>query len=392
MTEVYRTDDVLATKGIEFEDWNLQQELLMGIVEKGFENPSPIQEEVIPHILFGKDVLVRAKNGTGKTASFLIPYIERIDIDIFNPQVIIIVPTRELALQTSNVAKELGKFIDGFEVVCTTGGGNWQQDILRFKQKVHMVVATPGRLVSFLRRKIIKTNNLIAVVLDEADKLVSTGFREDIANVFTHLPEHETALFSASYPESVGAFVNRFMRSGQDLKKVNLMNELILEGVTQYYGYIDENQKLQCLHFLMTKLQLSQCVIFCNSVRRVELLSRKLTQLDYATFHLHSKMTQHERNRVFQDFRSGKIRFLVASDLITRGIDAPEVNVVFNFDFPSNAATYLHRIGRGGRFGTRAIAVNFVTDRDKITLYEVERELGVEILPLPEVIPVEQYS
>lgn len=281
-----KTSDVTDTRGNEFEEFCLKRELLMGIFEKGWEKPSPIQEAAIPIALVGKDILARAKNGTGKTGAYSIPVLEQIDPTKDYIQALIIVPTRELALQTSQICIELAKHMH-IRVMVTTGGTNLKDDIMRIYQKVQVIIATPGRIFS--------------------------------------------------------------------------------------------------------KLQINQSIIFCNSTQRVELLAKKITELGYCCYYIHAKMQQAHRNRVFHDFRSGLCRNLVCSDLFTRGIDVQAVNVVINFDFPKMAETYLHRIGRSGRFGHLGIAINLITYEDRFDLHRIEKELGTEIKPIPKVIDPALY-
>jgi len=383
-----KTEDVTATKGNDFEDYYLKRELLMGIYEKGFEKPSPIQEEAIPIALAGSDILARAKNGTGKTASFLIPALEKTDTSKNHIQVLILVPTRELALQTSQVAKELGKHMN-VQVMVSTGGTSLKDDIMRLYNTVHILVATPGRVLDLANKGVCDLQHCNTVILDEADKLLSPEFQPLVEQLITYLPkERQILLFSATFPVTVKDFKEKFLRKPYE---INLMEELTLKGITQYYAFVEERQKVHCLNTLFSKLQINQSIIFCNSVNRVELLAKKITQLGYSCFYIHAKMQQAHRNRVFHDFRRGACRNLVCSDLITRGIDVQAVNVVINFDFPKNSETYLHRIGRGGRFGHLGIAINLITYEDRFNLYKIEQELGTEIKPIPPEIDKSLY-
>ncbi|KAK4344923.1 hypothetical protein RND71_035099 [Anisodus tanguticus] len=382
----YRTEDVTATKGNEFEDYFLKRELLMGIYEKGFERPSPIQEESIPIALTGSDILARAKNGTGKTAAFCIPALEKIDQDINAIQVVILVPTRELALQTSQVCKELGKHLK-IEVMVTTGGTSLKDDIMRLYQPVHLLVGTPGRILDLARKGICVLKDCSMLVMDEADKLLSPEFQPSIVQLIRFLPANRQVLmFSATFPVTVKDFKDRYL---QKPYVINLMDELTLKGITQFYAFVEERQKLHCLNTLFSKLQINQSIIFCNSVNRVELLAKKITELGYSCFYIHAKMLQEHRNRVFHDFRNGACRNLVCTgadchlNLFTRGIDIQAVNVVVNFDFPKNSETYLHRVGRSGRFGHLGLAVNLITYEDRFNLYRIEQELGTEIKQIP---------
>ncbi|KAI8572115.1 hypothetical protein RHMOL_Rhmol01G0173500 [Rhododendron molle] len=372
--------DVTATKGNEFEDYFLKRELLMGIYEKGFERPSPIQEESIPIALTGSDILARAKNGTGKTAAFCIPALEKIDQDNNVIQVVILVPTRELALQTSQVCKELGKHLN-IEVMVTTGGTSLKDDIMRLYQPVHLLVGTPGRILDLARKGVCVLKDCSMLVMDEADKLLSPEFQPSVEQLIRFLPAtRQILMFSATFPVTVKDFKDRFLRKPY---VINLMDELTLKGITQFYAFVEERQKLHCLNTLFSKLQINQSIIFCNSVNRVELLAKKITELGYSCFYIHAKMLQDHRNRVFHDFRNGACRNLVCTDLFTRGIDIQAVNVVINFDFPRTAETYLHRVGRSGRFGHLGLAVNLITYEDRFNLYRIEQELGTEIKQIP---------
>jgi len=384
-----KTEDVTATKGNDFEDYFLKRELLMGIFEAGFERPSPIQEESIPIALAGRDILARAKNGTGKTAAYVVPVLERVDSSKGAIQAMILVPTRELALQTSQVCRDLGKHL-GLEVMVSTGGSSLKDDILRLYNTVHIIIATPGRLVDMAQKGVANMSSCSMCCLDEADKLLSPEFQPLIEQLIGFMPtERQILLFSATFPIKVKAFKDRIMRKPYE---INLMEELTLKGVTQYYAFVEERQKVHCLNTLFSKLQINQSIIFCNSVNRVELLAKKITELGYSCFYIHAKMLQAHRNRVFHDFRNGECRNLVSSDLFTRGIDIPSVNVVINFDFPKSAETYLHRIGRSGRFGHLGLAVNLITYDDRFNLYKVEKDLATEIKPIPPIIDKALYA
>uniref|UniRef100_A0A8C8GUB0 RNA helicase n=1 Tax=Oncorhynchus tshawytscha TaxID=74940 RepID=A0A8C8GUB0_ONCTS len=328
-----RTSDVTSTKGNEFEDYCLKRELLMGIFEMGWEKPSPIQEESIPIALSGRDILARAKNGTGKSGAYLIPMLERIDL---------------------------------------------KKDYIQ----VHVVIATPGRILDLIKKGVAKVDRVQMMVMDEADKLLSQDFVVLIEDIISFLAKgRQILLYSATFPISV----QKFMVSSHLQKpyEINLMEELTLKGITQYYAYVTERQKVHCLNTLFSRLQINQSIIFCNSTQRVELLAKKITQLGYSCFYIHAKMMQEYRNRVFHDFRNGLCRNLVCTDLFTRGIDIQAVNVVINFDFPKNAETYLHRIGRSGRFGHLGLAINLITSEDRFNLKSIEDQLVTDIKPIP---------
>jgi ATP-dependent RNA helicase DDX6/DHH1 len=387
-----RTADVTSTKGSSFEDFHLKRELLMGIFQLGWEAPSPIQEEVLPVALLGRSILARAKNGTGKTGAFSIPVVQRVDVSQKCIQAVVLEPTRELALQTSFIIKELGKHL-GLQVMVSTGGTDLKIDLLKLESTVHVIVATPGRILDLGRRGAaincdLRRANI--VVLDEADKLLSEDFLPMCESLLKLVqPNCQKLLLSATFPNTVKVFKDKHM---QDASVVNLMEELTLKGLTQYYAYVEEKQKVHCLNTLFTKLRINQSIIFCNSHTRVELLAKKITELGFSCYYIHSKMQQEDRNKVFHAFREGTVRNLVCSDLFTRGIDIQSVNVVINFDFPKTSETYLHRAGRSGRFGHLGLAINLITQDDRDALFHVERELGTHIDPIPSVIDESLYN
>lgn len=383
-----RTADVTDTKGTEFEDFCLKRELLMGIFEKGWEKPSPIQEESLPISLAGRDIVARAKNGTGKTGAYTIPILEQIDPSKEGIQGLILVPTRELALQTSQIAIELAKHLK-IKVMVTTGGTNLKDDILRLYEKVDLIVATPGRIIDLMEKKVAVMDNCKVLCVDEADKLLSQDFQGMMDKLLSYLPPtRQILLYSATFPVTVGTFTSKYMENAHT---INLMEELTLKGITQFYAYVKEKQKVHCLNTLFTKLQINQSIIFCNSTQRVELLAKKITELGFSCYYIHSRMVQAHRNRVFHDFRAGLCRNLVCTDLFTRGIDIQAVNVVINFDFPKMSETYLHRIGRSGRFGHLGIAINLLTFEDRYSLNKIEKELCTEISPIPKDVDKELY-
>ncbi|KAH6896261.1 ATP-dependent RNA helicase dhh1 [Coprinopsis sp. MPI-PUGE-AT-0042] len=333
------------------------------------KKPSPIQEEAIPIALTKRDILARAKNGTGKTAAFVIPSLQQVDVDKAKIQALLLHM--------------------GIQVMVTTGGTTLKDDIIRLSEPVHVLVGTPGRILDLAGKNVADLSECPVFVMDEADKLLSPEFAPVMEQLLSFLPsERQVMLFSATFPMIVKDFKDKHMRSPYE---INLMDELTLRGVTQYYAYVEERQKVHCLNTLFSKLQINQSIIFCNSTNRVELLAKKITELGYSCFYSHAKMLQSHRNRVFHDFRNGVCRNLVCSDLLTRGIDIQAVNVVINFDFPKNSETYLHRIGRSGRFGHLGLAINLVTYEDRFNLYKIEQELGTEIQPIPQSIDRSLY-
>jgi ATP-dependent RNA helicase DDX6/DHH1 len=384
-----KTEDVANKKGVEFQDFHLKLPLLRAIFEMGYETPSPIQEEAIPVALSKQHVLARAKNGTGKTGSFAIPVCEKIDPTVSWIQAIILVPTRELALQTTAVLKSLCKHMPEVQIVTTFGGTDLKDDILRLMQPVHIIVGTSGRILDLCHRRVADLSRCKMFVMDEADKLLSPEFQELNDRLLGYTPkDRQILLFSATFPIAVADFKQKWCPEAHE---INLMDELTLKGVTQYYAFVDERQKVQCLKTLFAKLDINQAIIFCNSVNRVELLAKKITEMGSSCFYIHARMKQEHRNKVFHDFRQGACRNLVSSDLFTRGIDVQSVNVVINFDFPQSTETYLHRIGRSGRFGHLGLAINFINMNDRFSMYKIEQELGAEIKPIPATLDRELY-
>ena len=253
----------------------------------GYENPSPIQEESIPIALQKKNIIARAKNGTGKTASYSIPMIQQVDVKNNSIQGLVLVPTRELALQTAHVIKELSKH-KGVITMVSTGGNPVKEDIFRLYQPNHIIVATPGRILDLASKNIAKLEHCKMLVLDEVDKLLSDDFKIIVAKIIELMPESkQISLFSATYPVAIRGFQQKYV---PDPEFINLMDELTLKGLTQYYAYLEEREKLHCLNTLFSKLDINQAIIFCENAKRVELLAKKIAQLGYSCFYIHSKM------------------------------------------------------------------------------------------------------
>uniref|UniRef100_A0A8C9X2Z1 RNA helicase n=1 Tax=Sander lucioperca TaxID=283035 RepID=A0A8C9X2Z1_SANLU len=350
-----KTSDVTSTKGNEFEDYCLKRELLMGIFEMGWEKPSPIQEESIPIALSGRDILARAKNGTGKSGAYLIPLLERIDLKKDHIQALVMVPTRELALQVSQISIQISKHLGGVKVMATTGGTNLRDDIMRLDETVHVVIATPGRILDLIKKGVAKVDRVQMMVMDEADKLLSQDFVVLIEDIISFLAKNrQILLYSATFPISVQKFMAKHLQKPYE---INLMEELTLKGITQYYAYVTERQKVHCLNTLFSRLQINQSIIFCNSTQRVELLAKKITQLGYSCFYIHAKMMQEYRNRVFHDFRNGLCRNLVCT----------------------------------GRFGHLGLAINLITSEDRFNLKAIEDQLVTDIKPIPSSIDKSLY-
>ncbi|KAI5187555.1 ATP-dependent RNA helicase DDX6/DHH1 [Nematocida homosporus] len=373
------TKDVLTEEKHTWEEYGLNKEVLMGIQKKGFNWPSPVQAECIPHSLAGRNIVARAKNGTGKTGAFVIPLLQKVSAAKPYLQALVLVPTRELVLQTVKVCKELGHFTK-LKMFPLYGGVSAKDDVIRLKNGAHVIVGTPGRVLDFVSQGVICLDQCRLLVCDEADKLLGREFCEVLCQISEMLPaKRQIEMYSATFPHTVQEYIDGYM---QNPVKINLMKELALKGVKHYYAYVKPADKLHCLKTLLNRIDLNQCFIFCNSINTVEKLAKRITELGFVSYFIHSRMKQEDRNLVFHNFSTkGECRILVSTDLVTRGIDVPSVNVVINFDLPWSTESYLHRIGRSGRFGTEGMAINMVTPGEADKIAGIEADLGIEVQP-----------
>ena len=291
-------------------------------------------------------------------------------------------------MQTGRIVKQFGESMK-INSMCCFGGQSLVEDLYRLRKGVHVMVGTAARILDLTRRGHCNLSKCRYFVLDEADKMLSDNFLPVVEDLLPFLPkERQIMLFSATFPNMVKRFCDRYMH---DPVMINTMDELTLQGVTQYYVFLEERQKVNALHTLFSKLEVNQSIIFCNSVARVELLAKKIIDLGYSCFFIHSRMSQDDRNKVFHNFTKGAARHLVCTDLFARGVDVQSVNVVINFDLPSSSETYLHRIGRSGRFGHLGLAVDFITEKDKETFFTIEQELETEVQPFPKEVDRNLY-
>ncbi|KAG9392048.1 DEAD/DEAH box helicase [Carpediemonas membranifera] len=368
----------------EFEGMGLKESLLSGIFTHGFSKPSPIQQRGIRPIVLGRDMIAQAQSGTGKTATFTIGVLERLDESLKATQVLILAPTRELALQSEKVVRDIGGSMDLSCHVCI-GGTSSQEDMRILQSGVQVVVGTPGRVLDMINRGALRTEAIKSFVLDEADEMLSQGFTEQIYTIFQSVPaEVQVLLLSATMPDDVLQITDKFMRD--PVKILVRKDELTLDGIQQFFVPMDdESWKLDVLLDLYKNLIVSKAVIFCNTKRKVEWLSEQLQGLEFAVSCVHSEMDQQARNDIMNEFRRGATRVLIGTDLIARGIDVQQVSLVINYDLPKEKETYLHRIGRSGRFGRKGIALNFVVGpRDEGNLAEISQFYKTEIKPMPE--------
>jgi translation initiation factor 4A len=361
---------------------NLSPELLRGIYAYGFERPSTIQQRAILPVIKGHDVIAQAQSGTGKTATFSISALQKLDLSNPQCQALILAPTRELAQQIQKVVIALGDFM---KVQCHAciGGTNVREDMKILEAGAQVVVGTPGRVFDMINRGALKTDHMKMFILDEADEMLSRGFKDQIYDVFQRLPPStQVVLLSATMPAEVMEVTTKFMRD--PIRILVKKDELTLEGIKQFYVAVEKEEwKLDTLCDLYETVTITQAVIFCNTRRKVDWLTEKLTAREFTVSAMHGDMEQGQREVIMKEFRSGSSRVLIATDLLARGIDVQQVSLVINYDLPSNKENYIHRIGRGGRFGRKGVAINFVTADDTRMLREIEQFYSTQILEMP---------
>ena len=371
----------------EIKTWDeieMDNNILRGIYAHGFENPSPIQKKAIKPIILRKDVIAQAQSGTGKTATFSIGALSILDLKDKNTQVLILSPTRELSIQTANVITSIGSCMDGLKVQTFYGGSAIEESNDFLKKNVpHVICGCPGRVYDMLRRNKITHRSIKLIILDEADEMLSTGFKEQVYNIFQYLnSDIQVALFSATLPTQILPIIQKIMR--KPVKICVKAEQLTLEGISQYYVALDDDrQKYSTLKDIFSYLTLSQCIIYCNSVRRVVDLYEAMNEDKFPVCCIHSNMEKNTREAAFNEFRNGKSRVLISSNVTARGIDIQQVSTVINFDIPKDVYTYLHRIGRSGRWGRKGTGINFVTRRDIGKLKEIESYYSCEIKEMP---------
>jgi translation initiation factor 4A len=360
--------------------------VLRGIYSYGFEKPSPIQQKAIPPMIDRRDMIAQAQSGTGKTGAFTVGTLNIIDTSKKTTQAIVMAPTRELAMQISNVFKNIGTFLENYKVQLLVGGNSVDEDIKKLKDKdgpPHVVVGTPGRIHDMIRRNHVNVKNIRVLTLDEADEMLSTGFKDQVYNIFQYMPKNiQLCLYSATVPNEIAELSKKFMR---DPVRILVKSEMLtLEGISQFHINIEDDQgKYLTLKDLYESLSVSQCIIYCNSVKRVQDLYQALLEDGFPVAAIHSSMDKQERTESYKDFKSGKSRVLVSSNVTARGIDVQQVSIVINFDVPKCVHTYLHRIGRSGRWGRKGIGINFVTKRDFRYIKAIEQHYSTQITELP---------
>jgi superfamily II DNA/RNA helicase len=371
----------------EIENWddlNISNDLLRGIYAYGFEKPSPIQCKSIIPIIKGKDIIAQAQSGTGKTAAFSIGALSIINLSENTSQILVLSPTRELTIQTAKVMSSLGSMMSGLKTQILVGGSSIDEDASMLKNNIpHIIAGCPGRVYDMIRRGNIVAKNIKLVILDEADEMLSSGFKEQIYNIFQTFNKNiQVALFSATLPEYINSITAKFMRD--PVKVYVKVERLTLEGISQFYVAVeDDKQKYATLKDLYAIISVSQCIIYCNSVKRVADLYEAMIEDGFPVCCIHSNMDKVSRDNSFTEFRTGQHRVLISSNVTARGIDIQQVSVVINFDVPKCVHTYLHRIGRSGRWGRKGVGINFITRRDLSKIKEIERYYSTQIDELP---------
>ena len=366
-----------------FDDMGLSDELLRGIYANGFEKPSAIQAKAIKPLITGQDIIAQAQSGTGKTGTFLIGSLQRVNLELITPQVIVLAPNRELAIQIHSVMESLNTFLK-IKSALLIGGTTINNNFKLLDEGVQFIVGTPGRVYDMIKRYALKTNDIKSFILDEADEMLSRGFKDQIYEIFQYIPkETQIGIFSATLPPQALEVTEKFMNN--PLKILVQKEELTLEGIQQYYlGLEQESWKIATLIDLYDKLSISQSIIFANSKRKAEYIKEQLMLEGHVVHYIHGEMTQEDRNSVMEKFRGGQIRILISTDIIARGIDIQQVSIVINYDIPKYREVYIHRIGRSGRYGRKGTAINFVTDKEYQHLREIMEFYQTNIEPLPD--------
>lgn len=370
-----------------FDDMNLTTKLVRGIYGYGFEKPSSIQQRAIVPCIKGHDVIAQAQSGTGKTATFAISILQSIDTNDKNVQALVLAPTRELANQIIKVITALGDYMDVACYACI-GGTNVRAEIKSLKENGYQVIiGTPGRVLDMIaNRRAIDTSKIKMFVLDEADEMLSKGFKDGIYDIFRELPGNiQVVLLSATMPDEVLEVTKRFMRNPVTI--LVKRDELTLEGIRQFFVDVEKEEwKFDTLVELYESLTIVQAVIFVNTRRKVDWLTDKMKAKEFVVSSMHGDMDQKERNVVMTEFRSGSSRVLITTDLLARGIDVQQVSLVINYDLPNQRETYIHRIGRSGRFGRKGVAINFITQEDVRVMHDIETHYATRITELPDYV------
>lgn len=365
-----------------FEQMGLKEGLVRGIYAYGFERPSAVQQRAIVPILKGRDVIVQSQSGTGKTCVFCLGALQVVNPAERDPQVIMLAPTRELAEQSQKVCLALGSYVNT-QVHCCIGGKKLSDDIRALEAGVHIVSGTPGRVYHMIVDRHLSTRQVRMLVLDEADEMLNRGFKEQVYNIYRCLPPStQVVLVSATLPHDILEMTRKFMTD--PFRVLVKRDELTLEGIKQFFVAVEREQwKFDTLTDLYDTLTITQAVIFCNTRAKVEWLAQKMQEANFTVCRMHGDMPQNERDEIMGQFREGKSRVLIATDIWGRGLDVQQVSLVINYDLPNNRELYIHRIGRSGRFGRKGVAINFVKSDDIRILRDIEQYYSTQIDEMP---------
>jgi len=381
-----QTDDKSDEKNImnySFEDLELNDELLRGIYSYGFEKPSKIQYKSIPLIKSGKDIIAQSQSGTGKTGAFSIGILNNIDTTIKKTQYIVLTPTHELAKQIYSVIENLGTKMN-ITMCKVIGKTNINESIMELQRDPQIIVGTPGRLLDMIGKRYIFTDNIKTLVLDEADEMLSSGFMGILYEIIKCMPKKcQMCLFSATMPKEILDLTDNFMNDPVRL----LINreELTLEGIKQFYIDVKQyNWKFDVLYDIYDTINITQCIIYVNSKNILNNLYDRLIRDEYPVSYIHGDMQTVEREKNLNDFKNGITRIMLSTDLLSRGIDIQQLSLVINFDLPRNKETYIHRIGRSGRYGRKGTAINFITSEDIQHMKEIENFYNTKIEEMPQ--------
>lgn len=367
---------------MKFEELNIDERILRAIEDMGYEETSPIQTQAIPAVCEGIDVVGQAQTGTGKTAAYTIPMLMKINPQIKKPQAIVLCPTRELAVQVAEEIRKLAKYMSDIKVLPVYGGQEIVRQIKSLKTGVQIIVGTPGRVMDHMRRKTVKFDNINMVILDEADEMLDMGFREDMETILTDTPQdRQTVMFSATMPKAIMDIARNFQKDAKVIKVVR--KELTVSNIEQFYYEVRPKNKTEVLCRLIDIYNPRLSVVFCNTKRQVDELISELKGRGYFADGIHGDMKQQQRDRVMDDFRSGKVDILIATDVAARGIDVDDVDMVFNYDIPQDEEYYVHRIGRTGRAGRSGMALSFISGKEVYKLKDIERYCKTKILAKP---------
>ncbi|MBE5992403.1 DEAD/DEAH box helicase [Lacrimispora sp.] len=365
---------------VRFDELQLDERILRAVADMGFEEASPIQTQAIPVQLEGRDIIGQAQTGTGKTAAFGIPLLQKVDPKVKKLQAVALCPTRELAIQVADEIRRLAKYMHGVKVLPIYGGQDIVKQIRSLKDGTQVIIGTPGRVMDHMRRKTVKFDFVQTVVMDEADEMLNMGFLEDMETILSQLPEErQTVMFSATMPPAILDIARKFQQEPVNVKVVK--KELTVPKVTQYYYEVKPKSKLEVMCRLLDMYAPKLSVVFCNTKKQVDELVQSLQGRGYFAEGLHGDLKQIQRDRVMNSFRNGKTEILVATDVAARGIDVDDVEAVFNYDLPQDDEYYVHRIGRTGRAGREGIAFSFVVGKEVYKLRDIQRYCKTKIVP-----------